>query len=237
MPHDDCSSPGVIKNKVRAPIRSGFTLIELLTVVAVMALLAALLFPVFAQARDAARRTRCLTNLHQLALAHQIYVQDYNDTLPYWAGSEREPHVLWPEFLRPYYSDPRLLNDRLPGEVQAEEVWVADYALCAWNGGGRGTRESPSWRWPGALYGENTGPKPMRLAEVRRPADTMQFADGATFYTRDNGPNSRIQSRHRNGLRNGAFLDGHVHTVSQTRLSRVERDERGYFYWIAAADR
>jgi prepilin-type processing-associated H-X9-DG protein len=216
---------------------AGITLIELLTVVAVMTILAALLLPVFAQARDQARRTRCLANLHQLALAHQVYVQDYDDTLPYWSDGIEWPLVLWTEFLSPYYCDPRILRDALHGEAQPDESWVADYALCAWDWGGAGTRENPYWRWPGALYGQGSGPRPMRLAEVRRPADTMQFAEGATLYTHDIFPSSRIQRRHRNGMLNGAFLDGHARAVPEALWSRVGHDERGYFSWIGAADR
>src|SRR5205814_7641672 len=62
--------------------RTGFTLIELLVVIAIIAILAAILFPVFAQARDKARQTACLSNLKQLGLAQSMYSQDYDETLP-----------------------------------------------------------------------------------------------------------------------------------------------------------
>ena len=60
--------------------KSGFTLIELLVVIAIIAILAAILFPVFARAREAARKTSCLSNLKQIALATQMYAQDYDET-------------------------------------------------------------------------------------------------------------------------------------------------------------
>ncbi len=60
----------------------GFTLIELLVVIAIIAILAAILFPVFAQAREAARKASCSSNLRQIGTAFQMYAQDYDELLP-----------------------------------------------------------------------------------------------------------------------------------------------------------
>jgi prepilin-type N-terminal cleavage/methylation domain-containing protein/prepilin-type processing-associated H-X9-DG protein len=62
--------------------RTGFTLIELLVVIAIIAILAAILFPVFAQARDKARASACLSNNKQIGLAVQMYLSDYDQTFP-----------------------------------------------------------------------------------------------------------------------------------------------------------
>src|SRR5437879_751496 len=59
-----------------------FTLIELLVVIAIIALIAAILFPVFAQARDKARAASCLPNLKQMGTAWTMYVQDYDEMFP-----------------------------------------------------------------------------------------------------------------------------------------------------------
>jgi prepilin-type N-terminal cleavage/methylation domain-containing protein/prepilin-type processing-associated H-X9-DG protein len=64
-------------------LSSGFTLIELLVVIAIIAILAAILFPVFAQAREKARQITCISNEKQIALAMLMYVQDYDETFPY----------------------------------------------------------------------------------------------------------------------------------------------------------
>jgi prepilin-type N-terminal cleavage/methylation domain-containing protein len=65
--------------------RRAFTLIELLVVIAIIAILAAILFPVFAQARESARKTNCLSNCKQIGLAFQMYAQDYDSTYT-WQG-------------------------------------------------------------------------------------------------------------------------------------------------------
>lgn len=71
---------------LRSTLRA-FTLIELLVVIAIIAILAAILFPVFAQAREQARRTTCLSNTRQIAAAFTMYVQDYDETTPITTAS------------------------------------------------------------------------------------------------------------------------------------------------------
>ncbi|MCC6731165.1 MAG: DUF1559 domain-containing protein [Chthonomonadales bacterium] len=87
--------------------RRAFTLIELLVVIAIIAILAAILFPVFAQARSAARKATSLSNVKQIALGILMYVQDYDETFPQseYGGGAAEPtypHVEWYAMIYPY---------------------------------------------------------------------------------------------------------------------------------------
>jgi len=88
---------------------AGFTLIELLVVIAIIAVLAAILFPVFANARERSRQTRCLSNLRELTVAMREYCDDNNGTMPSvgkwmsnttpqdWCGSQGVGAPVYPE--------------------------------------------------------------------------------------------------------------------------------------------
>ncbi len=84
--------------------RFGFTLIELLVVIAIIAILAAILFPVFAQAREMARKTSCLSNMKQLDLGWLMYVQDYDEANPMTAQRSPAggPQTYWLTNIDPY---------------------------------------------------------------------------------------------------------------------------------------
>jgi prepilin-type N-terminal cleavage/methylation domain-containing protein/prepilin-type processing-associated H-X9-DG protein len=108
---------------VRRHDRAAFTLIELLVVIAIIAILAAILFPVFAQAREKARQTSCLSNLKQLGLAATMYRQDYDEKMCElipggWvnrAGLVGEPSM-WMVCMQPYIKNADIF--RCPNSTQ-----------------------------------------------------------------------------------------------------------------------
>ena len=124
-------------------MRQGFTLIELLVVIAIIAILAAILFPVFAQARGKARQTACLSNLRQIGTATGMYVQDYDETFyphRFNSGTDSNPllnevpdpannitgnarnRTFWISLLQPYTKNYDLF--KCPSNTSAQNAWV-----------------------------------------------------------------------------------------------------------------
>jgi prepilin-type N-terminal cleavage/methylation domain-containing protein/prepilin-type processing-associated H-X9-DG protein len=92
--------------------KRGFTLIELLVVIASIAILAAILFPVFARAREAARRSACLSNTKQIGTALMMYATDYDEILcPPWNGACPGLGCFgWADMLYPYIKNDKVFD-------------------------------------------------------------------------------------------------------------------------------
>jgi prepilin-type N-terminal cleavage/methylation domain-containing protein/prepilin-type processing-associated H-X9-DG protein len=189
-------------------IKRAFTLIELLVVIAIIAILAAILFPVFAQAREKARATACLSNVKQLGLASMMYAQDYDETLclQYYSPLGAQPGPLagsWDYVLQPY-----LKNEGItvcPSDGVARPAGTVKRSYC-WS------------RGPFADTGVSSG---ISLAAIPAPANVIHFGErfvaGNRRYFRDfsvfNIPTEQLNAgakpAHSEGW-NYTFVDGHA---------------------------
>lgn len=182
--------------------RRGFTLIELLVVIAIIAALAAILFPVFAQARAKARQASCQSNFKQVALSFAMYAQDYDETLvPYFNGTavtvnNWENFYIWPQLVQPYIKNWRvfacpgnpsatdavyLKREGLPSATTGRQL---DYARAMHADFGYNNQHlAPERSLQPQSYGYVSDGAP--LASIPRPANTVLGVDS----TRDLGPN------------------------------------------------
>ena len=174
---------------MNSPRATGFTLIELLVVIAIIAVLAAILFPVFAQAREKARQTTCLNNQRQIATTILIYAQDNDEMLP-------APAVVWQSINMP----PAVL--RCP---TAKRTVLNGYCYsCAL---------STSSGTTGIAIGDITNPssKPMTMDGITNSVDTALPAvkvPNVAYWTCD------YDYRH-NGQLVASYVDGHIAMTSK----------------------
>lgn len=179
------------KEKIRSMRRSpGFTLLELLVVIAVIALIAGILFPVFAQAREKARQTVCLSNTRQIGMAQSLYTQDNDDELVPWVIGPWTPdhpelarhQKVWTDLLESYvknrqvYFCPSFSEARFIQAAAAPDCWGASESDV--RGSIAGVRYLSHYGMQFyAFWGECTASRP----RVAMPGSGWTWEDGGGF--------------------------------------------------------
>ena len=168
----------------------GFTLIELLVVIAIIAILAAILFPVFAQARESARQTSCLSNVKQMSLGITMYLQDYDekfcparyDTIENrdkpdapWNVTKNQ-HTDWAHVIYPYVKNTQIFHCPSAQDgadkdnknaVNSDRTGATTYAV----------NNRLTGRWGQSLWGEASQ---IKLAAMSFPATTILIVENSS---------------------------------------------------------
>lgn len=199
---------------------AAFTLIELLVVIAIIAILAAILFPVFAQAREKARQASCLSNLKQIGTASLMYFQDYDErhfvreytisgdpiyNYQVWNAKRRIAGSTWDlsqGVLQPYMKNYEIQECLSARGLPAGTATTTNL----------GYGFNQSYLLPSAAYSA-------ALAQIDRPAETVQMADTAIIssgqvarFAANWAPLAAYPTLHgrHNGMANMLWLDGHA---------------------------
>ena len=206
----------VAKSHGRRASRRAFSIVDILVVIAILAILAAQLFPVFIQARDKAQAMTALSNARQIGAAFQMYAQDWDEGLPLTSHSAGSS---WINSLQPYSKTPLLTRapgDRsanwetpLPGESKTRR---SSYAINAYLTPGGGFASLPAVRRPAeCVYivelkenktGDHIHPMSWRRSSTGRGID----------------PKTEIETQRYRGGAHYVFVDGHArwHRFAET---------------------
>lgn len=202
--------------------RSAFTLIELLVVIAIIAILAAILFPVFAQAREKARQTACLSNLKQIGTGVLMYVQDYDETYPLTIYSSTDfaysRQNSWRTQIHPYLKNADVF---VCPSNQDNQTLTNDRSVAGFPDTTQFFISYNNNRW-GAI---SVGAVPTSVADISRPADIItvlevwdgRFNKSTAAYDGDlNYDFSGHRYSHfagHSGMTNYVFADGHAKSM------------------------
>jgi len=215
--------------------RAGFTLIEILIVLAIIGILAAMLFPVFARARDKARMTSCASNLRQIGVALQMYKEDHDGIYPGLLTPGNWDNCRWTDRVYPYVKSQQVFHCPSFSNAQYVPGCAHPGLYTQLNNNGSYDIVSPHIALDippsGSSSTETVGPMTVHEAQYLYPSSTILLLDGQDYpYAAVNpgvAPITSIEDLFRRGVANRhndgnnvCFADGHVKWLSLQRLTQ-----------------
>ncbi len=187
--------------------KRAFTLIELLVVIAIIAILAAILFPVFAQAKASAKKASRLSDMKQLSIGLNIYATDYDDVCVRawwdWIGGANNEAIHWPQRIYPYVKNSKLYIDAVgnPKPYPSDMTVTANYAA--------GPNVAMNWHAGGSIS-MTTAERPSQLIMLGETGVRDWFGNGSLiragstmnpFDWRDSWPTMDVSDGSRRSIR------------------------------------
>lgn len=208
---------------------SGFTLIELLVVVAILAVLAGILFPVFARAREAGRKAVCASNIRQIGLALLMYTDDYDESFPntgdpyLWMGRR------WRWVLQPYLAMVGQRDPSAPGDPNRSINFSPQILYCPSDAVAPAQWDSTSYGYSAAFYHSPAHINAMRTPDLYAgaPPPCVSQALAAVAFPSQKAIAAEWLANHEGiaegwwswkGARTYLFVDGHAKYVPARRI-------------------
>jgi len=224
--------------------RGGFTLVELLVVIGIIAVLIAMLLPVLGKAQEAARATKCMSNLRQIGIANVLYANTYNDFVPAGVTSYTlagEPGD-WTGLITPLMNTTKMKSYDFAAMLRCPSNLLAATAATNPQAYSYATTTALS----GNLMRRDLGPVPMKLAKIKNPTATIiVFETGVPTSTGGGGSTydqvgNKIGFNWHTQAANYLMCDGSVQRIRDpfystqiaTRSASVDGSKDTYDYWF-----
>lgn len=241
--------------------KTGFTLIELLVVISAISLLMAMLLPALSSARDTAKSVGCMSNLRQMSLAVEMYTNNSNGYYPpawvicdgysvTWCGRYyKEDGVKYLDVtggpLWPYLQDKKIMRCKTFSLSQPKVKFAGSGEILGYGINCQYVAGDPVVDLDDGAWGMTSYARPARVNQIKRPGETVLFADSAKVkngaleeeifvyprFDHEGGENNKaIHYRHR-GRANTVFCDGHADRLAPELVENVPIGENRC-YWF-----